>query len=154
MPRSSSRFSFKSSQIRYYLVKHFIQSCGIDVNVEKNANIGFNVCVGNYSGIGVNAVIANGVTIGDYVMMGPDCIIYTNNHCSERLDIPMMYQGKTKTKSVQIGNDVWIGSRVTIMPGVNIGNGVIIGASSVVTKDVPDYAVVAGVPAKIVKYRN
>ena len=57
-------------------------------------------------------------------------------------------------KPVHIGNDVWLGSRVTILPGVNIGNGCIIGASAVVTKDVPDYAVVGGNPAKILKYRK
>ena len=53
-----------------------------------------------------------------------------------------------------IGNDVWIGSRVTILPGVKIGNHVIIGASAVVTKDVPDYAIVGGNPARILKMRK
>ena len=53
-----------------------------------------------------------------------------------------------------IGNDVWIGQRVIILPGVRIGDGVIIGAGAVVTKDVPDYAVVAGNPARIIKYRK
>ena len=58
-----------------------------------------------------------------------------------------------KNKKVSIGNDVWIGMNVTILPSVRIGNGVIIGAGAVVTKDVPDYAVVVGSPAKIIKYR-
>lgn len=53
-----------------------------------------------------------------------------------------------------IGNDVWIGTRVIIMPGVHVGNHVIIGANSVVTHDVPDYSVVAGCPAKIVRKRK
>ena len=55
---------------------------------------------------------------------------------------------------IVIGNDVWIGGRVTILPGVHVGNGVIIGAGAVVSKDVPDYAIVAGNPARILKYRN
>lgn len=57
-------------------------------------------------------------------------------------------------KEVSIGNDVWIGMRSIIMPGVTIGNGVVIGAGAVVTKDVPDYAVVGGVPARIIKFRK
>lgn len=53
-----------------------------------------------------------------------------------------------------IGNDVWIGARMIILPGVTIGTGAIIGAAAVVTKDVPDYAIVGGNPAKIIKFRN
>ena len=87
-------------------------------------------------------------------MMGPECYIYTRSHSFDRTDIPMMEQGYGEVKPVVIGNDVWIGSRVTIMPGVHIGNGVIIGASAVVTKDVPDYAVVGGSPAKTLKMRK
>ena len=60
---------------------------------------------------------------------------------------------KEKNKKVIIGNDVWIGENVTLLPSVKIGNGAIISAGSIVTKDVPDYAIVGGVPAKIIKYR-
>lgn len=59
-----------------------------------------------------------------------------------------------KQLNVIIGNDVWIGSRSTILAGVNIGNGAIIGSGSVVTKDVPPYAIVGGVPAKVIRYRH
>lgn len=61
--------------------------------------------------------------------------------------------GRSKSEKISIGNDVWIGTNVTLLPAISIGNGVIIGAGSVVTKDVPDYAVVAGVPAKILRFR-
>lgn len=86
-------------------------------------------------------------------MMGPDVVILTHTHNIERTDIPMGAQGSRVAKVV-IGNDVWIGMRSIIMPGVNIGNGVVIGAGAVVTKDIPDYAVVGGVPAKIIRFRK
>lgn len=60
----------------------------------------------------------------------------------------------SRVAKVVIGNDVWIGMRSIIMPGVKIGNGVVIGAGAVVTKDIPDYAVVGGVPAKIIRFRK
>lgn len=86
-------------------------------------------------------------------MMGPDVSILTHTHNIERTDIPMGQQGM-RVFEVIIGNDVWIGMRVIIMPGVKVGNGAVIGAGTVVTKDVPDYAIVGGVPARIIKFRK
>ena len=91
--------------------------------------------------------------IGNDVMMGPEVVILTYSHKFDRLDIPMNDQG-SYVDPVMIGNDVWIGTRSIILPGVKIGNGVLIGAGAVVTKDVPDYAIVGGVPAKIIRYRK
>ena len=65
-----------------------------------------------------------------------------------------MGQQGMRVSEVIIGNDVWIGMRVIIMPGIKVGNGVVIGAGAVVTKDVPDYAIVGGIPAKIIGERN
>ena len=110
--------------------------------------------LGDYSGIGVNARINGTCTIGDYVMMGADVTVITHNHSFERTDIPMMDQGFEEERPVVIGNDVWIGDKVTILPGVNIGDGSIIGAGAVVTHDVPPYAIVGGVPAKIIRMRK
>lgn len=86
-------------------------------------------------------------------MMGPDVIIITGNHEFNRIDIPMRDQGETRPESVVIDDDVWIGTRSIILPGVHIEKGAIIGAGAVVTKDVPEYAVVGGNPAKVIKYR-
>ena len=86
--------------------------------------------------------------------MGPECIIYTRNHAFSRTDIPMREQGFSEEKPVYIGDDVWIGGRVTILPGVHIGKGAIVGAGAVVTKDVPEYSIVGGNPAKIIRFRK
>ena len=87
-------------------------------------------------------------------MMAPEVLILGGNHRFDRLDIPMMFQGNVEYAPVEIGNDVWIGSRVIILPGLKIGEGSIIGAGSVVTKDVMPYSIVAGNPAKLIKMRK
>ena len=110
--------------------------------------------IGDRSGVGINAKMHGKVVIGKDVMMGPDCIIYTKNHAFCDTTIPMNKQGFSAEKPVIIGDDVWIGGRVIILPGVHVGKGAIIGAGAVVTKDVPEYAVVGGNPAKILKYRK
>lgn len=110
--------------------------------------------MGSRSGIGKNCEILGEVHIGDDVLMAPEVIIMTVNHnYSNRNDI-IRHQGVTPMKPVIIGNNVWIGRRAMIMPGVHIGKGAVIAAGSVVTKDVPEYAVVGGVPAKVIKYRE
>lgn len=111
------------------------------------------IVIGNNSGLGINCKVRGPLTIGDDVMMGPDVMIFVSNHQTSRTDIPMRGQGSTSRKRVIIEDDVWIGARVIILPGVKIGKGSIIGAGAVVTKDVPQYSVVAGNPAKIIKSR-
>ena len=86
--------------------------------------------------------------------MGPDVVILTSNHKADRIDIPIGAQGMTGKRKVTIGNDVWIGQRVMIMPGVTIGDGCIIAAGAVVTKDVAPYSIVGGVPARVLKMRK
>lgn len=154
LPDNDSRLKCFQRKIRYFLVKRFCKSVGTNVNIQKNATISPTLVIGNNSGIGANSIIGRGTTIGDNVMMGPECYIYTRNHAFSRTDIPMREQGMQDFKPVTIGNDVWIGARVTILPGVKIGNGCIIGAGSVVTKDMPDFAISGGNPARVLKYRK
>ena len=87
-----------------------------------------------------------GIEIGDDVLIGPQTIIATLNH-----DPDPEKRGGMFAKPVKIGNKAWLGARVTICPGVTIGEGSIVAAGAVVTKDVPPRTVVAGVPAKIIK---
>lgn len=124
------------------------------MNIEPHVIFNHALQIGDNSGIGQFSEIYGDVRIGNDVMMGTNCIIYTVNHAFDRLDIPMRQQGSSDVKPVIIGDDVWIGGRVTILPGVHIGRGAIIGAGAVVTKDVPEFAIVGGNPAKILKYRG
>lgn len=142
-----------SKHVRAILVKGFTGCKSENIYINRNAEISRYITIGNNSGIGSNSVIGRYTVIGNDVMMGPECIIYTRNHSFNRTDIPMNRQGMQDFKSVVIGNDVWLGARVTILPGVHIGDGSIIGAGSIVTKDVPRYAIVGGNPARIIKYR-
>jgi maltose O-acetyltransferase len=87
-------------------------------------------------------------------MMGPQCWVYTQNHEFNTLDKPMALQGPKAEEPVIICDDVWIGGRVTILPGVTVGRGSIIGAGAVVTKDVPPYSIVGGNPANVIRMRN
>ena len=140
-----------AKHIRYALVKGFVASIGPSVVIERNAGISSSLRIGAYSGVGTNAFIDAEVTIGDYVMMGPDVAIYTLNHKHELNGSPFCFQGYEERKPVVIGNNVWIGTRCVILPGVHIGDNVVVGAGSAVTKDVPSGVVVAGSPARVVK---
>lgn len=154
MPCSNSRFSFGARRLRAFCARRMLAACGQDVNVERHARFGRGVTLGDHSGIGIGASVGEQTHIGNDVMMGPDCLIYTTMHRFDRTDIPMREQGYSPVRSVVIGDDCWIGSRVTILPGVTLGRGCVVGAGAVVTRDVPAYAVVGGVPARVLKYRD
>lgn len=121
-----------------------------------------NTSIGDYSAIGRYSKITHS-EIGKFCAISWDCSINAISHPYDHLSISAFayvpYVGGFVEKRVQthqkviIKNDVWIGANSVIMPGVTIGNGAIIGAGAVVTKDVPDYAIVVGVPAKILRYR-
>ena len=137
--------------LRGWAVKNFIVSCGNDVNIEDHAQIPSRLTIGNHSGIGIRAVITGTTTIGENVMMGPDVAIYTHDHKHELNGLPFCLQGNEEERPVVIGSNVWIGTRCIILPGVHIGDNVVVGAGSVVTRDIPSGVVAAGNPARIVK---
>jgi acetyltransferase-like isoleucine patch superfamily enzyme len=94
-----------------------------------------------------------GITIGDHVMVGPYVVIASSNHAHHQTDAPMATVDHIMAK-VKIGNDVWIGAHAVITAGVTIGNGVVVAAGAVVTKDVADYQIVGGVPARLIGDRT
>lgn len=140
---------------RRRLVKLIFDHCGSNVIVKDRAYFGrgSGVMVGDRSQIGQRSRIDHGVTIGNDVVMGPEVVIFTGGHAYQNPDVPINCQGAIQRRPVSIEDDVWIGTRVVILPGVTIGHGAVVGACSVVTKSVPRYAVVAGNPARVVKWR-
>ena len=110
--------------------------------------------VGDYSfiGAGTEIDVAQSVTIGAHSLIAPQVFITDHTHRADagrRID----EQGN-RVAPVAIGDDAWIGTRAVILPGVTIGDGAIVGAGAVVTQSVPPYAIVAGVPAKIIGTRD
>ena len=154
LPESFFWINIGQKRIRAFCGKLILAKCGKYVNIEKGAQFPSAVELGDYSGIGIRAQINGKAVIGKNVMMGPDVCMYARNHAFDRTDIPMNQQGFTPEKPIVIEDDVWIGARVIILPGVHIGTGAVVGAGAVVTKDVPDYAVVGGNPARILKMRK
>lgn len=125
-----------------------------DDSTQLNGNFfcdyGYNIDVGKNFYMNTNGVILDcgKVTIGDYVMIGPNVTLCTAGH---PLDAATRYTYAEFAKPITIADKVWIGANVVVLPGVNIGSGAVVGAGSVVTKDVPANTVVVGNPARVVK---
>ena len=152
-PMPGWRFGYA---LRRFLVRHLFESCGEDVIVKQDAYFGDgrSLRVGARAQLGDNCRIDHDVTIGDDVVMGPDVVIMTVGHAFADPERPINQQGALPRRPVNIGRDVWIGTRVVILPGVTVGEGAIVGASSVVTQSIPPYAVAVGNPARVVKWRR
>lgn len=132
-----SKLTDKKIDDSFRMFPPFYTECGINITIGKNVFI--NTCC-KFQDQG-------GIEIGNNVLIGHSVVIATLNHDFEIKNRLSMY-----AKKVKIGNDVWIGSNTSILPGVTINDGAIIAAGAVVTKDVPQKAVVAGNPARIIKY--
>ena len=119
-----------------------------------NANTG-SITIGERSWLGPYCVIYGngGVDIGRDVMIAAHTLITSVGHEHESLDVPMMNQ-PLRLAPVRIEDDVWIGARCTLLPGITVGRGAIVGAGSVVTRDVAPWAIVGGVPARVVGQRG
>jgi acetyltransferase-like isoleucine patch superfamily enzyme len=94
-----------------------------------------------------------GLTIGNDCIVGQYFSCHPENHNFDNLDLPIRHQGVTR-KGIKIGNNCWIGSKVTILDGVEIGDGCVIAAGAVVQASFPPNSVIGGVPARILKQRN
>lgn len=159
-------FGFFISKLLRAINRPALRGCKID----KTAKVGtgsncINVQMGRYSYMGKNNSVCN-TSIGSFCSIASYCAIGGGDHPIDSVSTsPVFFEGrnifgknfsqihKELNKEVVIGNDVWIGENVFVNSGIKIDDGAIIGAHSVVTHDVPPYAIVVGAPAKIIKYR-
>jgi maltose O-acetyltransferase len=148
-------YAFGAGRIRAAVLKRLFRQFGKNVNVEPKV-IFYNMSeseIGDNSGIGIGSFVGL-VTIGCDVMIGEHFMALTHNHEFKDLTIPMRLQGRQENKRITIEDDVWIGARVTLLPAVTIGKGAIVGAGSVVTRDVSPYSIVGGNPAREIGRRT
>lgn len=117
-------------------------------------NLGEYIVIGNNVGIGAYSNIggSGGVSIGNNTIIGPYFSAHPENHNFELIDTPIRLQGTTR-KPIKIGEDCWLGAKVTVLAGVTIGKGSIVAAGAVVTKDIPEYSIAVGSPAKVIRKR-
>lgn len=142
--------------LRRAVVRRIFRECGTGVIVKSKVYFGrgTNVRVGDRSQLGLNLRADSDFTLGSDVVMGPDVVIMSWTHSFDRCDVPITQQGHGPVRPVHVGDDVWLGTRSIVLPGVRIGDHAIVGAGAVVTKDVPAYAIVAGVPARVIRDRR
>ncbi|MCM3634183.1 sugar O-acetyltransferase [Paenibacillus camelliae] len=137
---------------RNQIIKKLFHTVGENAWIESpfNCDYGYNIKVGDNFYANTNCTILDcaKVTIGNNVLIGPNVSLYTPNHA---IDADERKAGYERSLPITIGDNVWIGGSVTIVPGVTIGDNAIIGAGSVVTKDIPAKVIAAGVPCRVMR---
>lgn len=138
--------------VRYFFYKWTLASCGDDVTINFGTILSYrDITVGNHVWIGTYNIIGH-AALRDHTLTAQGCHIVSgaNQHGFQTMNIPIMYQ-EGDGHHVELGPDVWLGAGTIIM--ANVGKGCVIGAGSVVTKDIPDYSVAVGNPARVIKSR-
>jgi acetyltransferase-like isoleucine patch superfamily enzyme len=141
---------YKRIVIKYYYGLHQVSPT---FNFGGKCKISQDLKAGDYSYIGNNCLIYPNVSIGKYSMLAQNVQIIGDDHQFNVPGSPIIFSGRPHLKETSIGRDVWIGANCIILTGVTVGDGSIIAAGSVVTKDIPAMVIAGGVPAKVIKKR-
>lgn len=145
-------YKIKGDFYTWHARRH-LRSCGEALRVNGPCSLGLNTSIGNHCNFNQMEIKGEGeVSFGDYFHSGYGCLIETDSHNYEGTKIP--YDTTIRRYRIVIKDFVWFGDRVLVCGNVTIGEGAIIAAGSVVVKDVPDFAIVGGNPAKVIKYRD
>ena len=141
-----------SDDKRYELFRKILGRTGNQFIIESpfHCDYGYNIALGENFYMNVNCVILDEakVTFGDNVFIAPNCALYTAGH---PFDVEQRNRGLEYAKPITVGNNVWIGGNVVVLPGVSIGDNCVIGAGSVVTKDIPADSLAVGNPCKVIR---
>jgi maltose O-acetyltransferase len=145
-----------SRWIRQELCRTFLAGSGERINIGPDVHLGTGseITIGHRSGLGRGCRVYGALIMGEEVMVGPDVAFLSENHRFDRLDEPIGWQGFTERNPPRIEDGVWIGLRATILAGKVVGEGAIVAACAVVTKDVAPYAIVGGNPAVVIGTRR
>jgi maltose O-acetyltransferase len=142
-----------SRWLRRVLIRPLLKESEGLFNVYQGVDLGNGSCVvmRDHANLGPGCMISGSgtVTVGRHVMMGAYCMLITENHRY----LPVGYDGSI-VEDILVDDHAWLGHRVILLPGVRIGKHAIVGAGAVVSRDVPDYAIAVGVPARVVKDRR
>lgn len=140
------------TKVQTQLLHQLLGQLGEDVTILAPfwCDYGENITIGShfFSNHGLTILDCAPVSFGDYVFIGPDCGFYTAGH---PIDPERRDQGLEYARPIQVGNHVWFGGGVRVMPGVTIGSGCVIGAGSVVTHNIPPNSVAAGSPCRVIR---
>lgn len=142
--------AFKRLKIRYF---YGLKKVHPTFNVGGKVSISKDFVAGEYSYVGPGGLIYPGVSIGRYTMLAQNVQIIGDDHIFDLVGVPATFSGRPILRKTKIERDVWIGANSIVLVGVTIGDGSIVAAGSVVTKDIPPFSVVGGVPAKVIKKR-
>lgn len=150
-----NKTDFLQLEERKILLKKILGKVGKNFHIEQTfqCDYGYNIEIGDnfYSNHNLLILDCAKVTFGDNVLVGPNCSFYTPEH---PFDVKTRNAALEYAREIKVGSNVWFGGNVVVLSGVNIGDNSIIGAGSVVVKDVPKNTVVAGNPAKVIKILN
>ena len=144
---------YRELKSRYYIFKLKLKNVSKPILFGGLSRIDSSLVTEPYVFISRECVIYPNVTIGAYTMLANNVSIMGDDHEYKTVGLPMIFSGRATFKPTVIGRDVWVGAHTIIMTGVTIGDGAIIAAGSVVTKDIEAYAIYGGVPAKKIKDR-
>jgi len=156
LPSTSFPGGTLAQGFRVFLARKMLKHAGGGLRVARKADIasGARISLGDNCGLSEGLKVIGDVHVGNDLMLGPGVVMISYNHEYSDTTKPMRVQGVSMSRPITIGDDVWIGMRAMIMPGVAIGSHSIVAAGSVVTRDVPEWSIVGGNPAKIIKYRK
>jgi len=137
----------------YRRIKAGLNSVDRTFYIASGSHVSRDLSAGKYSFVGLNCMIGPKVKIGRFSMLANNVSVIGSDHIYSDPSKPIIFSGRPISKQTIIGDDVWVGAFSIIMSGVEIGDGAIVGAGSVVTKNIPSYSIYAGVPAKFIKMR-
>lgn len=152
-PNSALYLRLRRMRMAYWRWRYGLRQVHATAYLAPGSSFSRDFELGAHSYVGPGASIAAGVRGGRYVMFGPGVMVVGRDHRFDLPGTPIIFAGRPQPLATWIEDDAWIGARSLLIGGVRIGRGAIVAAGAVVTKDVPPYAIVAGVPAQVIGQR-